>query len=451
MLTLNSRILRALECALLLILLQPRPAPAQNGTSSPSYTGWLEHAGCDGLSGWAADRLRPDTPINVQIYDGPTLVRTVLANAPRPDVANLLGDNGAHGFYVPPPATVVNQLPHQLSIRFETSPAQLSGSPQSITCAGPPVALSANHYIAFQPLIGPATTDVFQYYRNNMGYELYGNAKMAIISKGAEVTVVNYVAHTYHTLENAALQTPNNPILLPAPPVVQNLIMNPMDLDAFSFQFANGTYPPLPPGEVGLPDTAPCSASGKGYSVVPPPPTGSGGQPLLAPPIEVKVWTCLAFSLPMYFDVIDPQVGSKKGWFDNFVLKNPPDYLFVIPTGFKDDPSLSGAVASTGSSCNTMVLPSPVLWFSNSYQAGQGSLTILTDPTYGCVVTNVSILVGPSMTARPISLLGGSAFHILFANNGGSNPVLPSGDVGLVTFTLSNGSSMRTLMIATMP
>jgi len=36
--------------------------------------------------GWAADRTQPNTAINVSIYDGSTLVTTVVANQNRPDV-----------------------------------------------------------------------------------------------------------------------------------------------------------------------------------------------------------------------------------------------------------------------------------------------------------------------------------------------------------------------------
>ena len=458
MLTLNLRISTALECALLMMSLPTHPVWSQNGPASTSYIGWLDHAGCNGLSGWAADRFRPGTPINVEVYDGPTLVATVLANAPRPDVASFLGDNGAHGFNVPAPANLTDELSHQLSIRFETSTTQLSGSPQTVICAGPPPALSANHYIAFQPPGSAATTSVYQFYRNGQGDTSYGDGKVAVISKATgEVTVVNYAAHTFHVLESTTPAAQNNPTLSPALPVQQNLISNPFNPGPFNFQFPNGKYPLLPNGTVAVQDTAPCTSSGKGYSVIPPPPpppSSSSSPPPPNPPIVVKIWSCIAFALPMYFEIDDPLTGSQIGWYDDFAFGEPPAQPFVIPAGYADDPSLTGSVTSTGSSCDIKMLPSPLLLFSNSYQVGQGALTMLTDGTRGCVVTNVSILVGPTMSARPVTLLGGPAFHIIFADIGGSNPILASSEAALVTITVSNGmvsKTARTLAIIGKP
>ncbi len=103
-----------------------------------NYTGTLEHAGCDTLSGWAADQSRLNTSIYVSIYDNGTLLTTVPASSYRSDVAGLLGDNGLHGFSIATPNALKTGTAHTVSVRFESSGTSLSGSPVSLTCAPPP-------------------------------------------------------------------------------------------------------------------------------------------------------------------------------------------------------------------------------------------------------------------------------------------------------------------------
>lgn len=100
----------------------------------PVYEGFIDHVSCDSITGWAADRNRLNTSINVRIYDGATLVTTVLARDLRTDVGNYLGDNGRHGFAIPLPLRFKNGQQHILRVRFEESTADLTNSPQTLTC-----------------------------------------------------------------------------------------------------------------------------------------------------------------------------------------------------------------------------------------------------------------------------------------------------------------------------
>jgi hypothetical protein len=68
---------------------------------TPNYAGTFEHAGCDTLSGWAADRNRPNVSINVSIYDNGALLTTTLANGSRPDLGGSLGTTGCTAFRSP--------------------------------------------------------------------------------------------------------------------------------------------------------------------------------------------------------------------------------------------------------------------------------------------------------------------------------------------------------------
>ena len=69
----------------------------------PDYIGYVDTAHAYGICGWAADRNRLNTSINVSLYDNDTPIATVLANLNRLDVGAYLGDNGLHGFTIPIP------------------------------------------------------------------------------------------------------------------------------------------------------------------------------------------------------------------------------------------------------------------------------------------------------------------------------------------------------------
>ena len=115
----------------------PSTAVAIQVGNAPNYAGSLDHAGCDTLAGWAADRNRLNTSITASFYDNGVLFTTVLANLSRPDVGAFLGDNGLHGFSVTTPLSLQTGSAHQVSVRFEGSGTNLSLSPVSLTCPPP--------------------------------------------------------------------------------------------------------------------------------------------------------------------------------------------------------------------------------------------------------------------------------------------------------------------------
>ena len=128
----------------LMLLLTCGVWAARTPAQAPNYVGDLDRADCNNIGGWAADRNRVNTPINVSIFDGPTLLTTVLANGSRGDSAAIgaavgAGDNGLHAFDIPTPASLKNGQPHSISVRFESSSTQLPNSPKSITCVLPTI------------------------------------------------------------------------------------------------------------------------------------------------------------------------------------------------------------------------------------------------------------------------------------------------------------------------
>ncbi|HEX8197364.1 MAG TPA: IPT/TIG domain-containing protein, partial [Pyrinomonadaceae bacterium] len=98
-----------------------------------------------------------NTPINVSIYDGNTLITTVLANQSRPDVGNYVGGNGLHGYSIPTPAGLKDGQPHSISVKFEQSSTQLINSPKTINCGSAP-APSITSIQPNQVVLNQATT-----------------------------------------------------------------------------------------------------------------------------------------------------------------------------------------------------------------------------------------------------------------------------------------------------
>jgi hypothetical protein len=113
------------------------PASISCTAFTPNYVGFVDSATCTFVQGWAADRNRLNISIAVSLYDGTTLLETVPATNIRADIGAFLGDNGAHGYVLPIPASLSDGASHSLHLKFETSATDLTGSPAALTC--PPV------------------------------------------------------------------------------------------------------------------------------------------------------------------------------------------------------------------------------------------------------------------------------------------------------------------------
>jgi hypothetical protein len=103
------------------------------GPTPPNYAGWVDQVGCSVISGWTADRNRPNVSLSVDIYDGSTLLTTVLANGVRGDLASHLGDNGAHAFSWVTPQSLKDGRDHTITVRPAGSTTVLGG-PQNLRC-----------------------------------------------------------------------------------------------------------------------------------------------------------------------------------------------------------------------------------------------------------------------------------------------------------------------------
>ncbi len=105
----------------------------ERGTG-PSFEGYHDRADCNLIEGWAWDRNQPNTPINVDIYDGGSKIMTVLANRFRQDLVNAGKGNGYHGFSVATPASLKDSRSHTIYVKFGGTSSNLNTTGKTITC-----------------------------------------------------------------------------------------------------------------------------------------------------------------------------------------------------------------------------------------------------------------------------------------------------------------------------
>lgn len=102
--------------------------------AAASYEGYHEHANCRYISGWAWDRQRPETAINVDVRDGATFLASVPASGFRQDLLNAGKGNGYHAFTYVTPNSVKNGQWHSINVRFGGTASDLTWTPLSLIC-----------------------------------------------------------------------------------------------------------------------------------------------------------------------------------------------------------------------------------------------------------------------------------------------------------------------------
>ncbi len=123
--------------------------PAPGGGASPSvglpvvapstYAGYLDTANCSIIGGWAWSSALPNTPINVDIYNGSALLATVPANLFRSDLPGAGIGNGYHAFSLATPSSLQDGTTHTVSAKFGGTSISLSSSPKLLSCGPSPV------------------------------------------------------------------------------------------------------------------------------------------------------------------------------------------------------------------------------------------------------------------------------------------------------------------------
>jgi hypothetical protein len=114
---------------------QSEPCPA--GANS-KFEGFVDAADCGAVSGWVWDTARPDCVVNVDIYDGQTLLATVTANRSRRDLAEVGKGNGNHAFTWPFPARLKDGRKREIHVRASGADYALPGGLRALTCSPRP-------------------------------------------------------------------------------------------------------------------------------------------------------------------------------------------------------------------------------------------------------------------------------------------------------------------------
>jgi hypothetical protein len=106
-------------------------------TPTPTLQGFHDGAGCNTISGWAWDPNNPNGSVNVDIYDGSTLIGTTTANMYREDLLNALGSPN-HGFSFNTPASLRNGAAHTINVKFAGTSTALTNTGRTVQCSLPP-------------------------------------------------------------------------------------------------------------------------------------------------------------------------------------------------------------------------------------------------------------------------------------------------------------------------
>jgi hypothetical protein len=104
-----------------------------------SFDGFVYGADCATFRGWAWDRTKANTPISVEILDGPTVIGTLMAEVFRQDLQTAGKGNGKHAFLWSIPEGLKDGKPHTLSARVSGSSFILKDLPKALVCEGVPV------------------------------------------------------------------------------------------------------------------------------------------------------------------------------------------------------------------------------------------------------------------------------------------------------------------------
>src|SRR2546426_3534419 len=104
----------------------------QSGGTAPIYGGWLDTAACTWIGGWVWDSNQPNTPINVDVYDGALkILSNVPANLYRADLQAAGIGNGYHAFAIATPSSLKDSGSHSVSVKVAGTSSNLSNSPRS--------------------------------------------------------------------------------------------------------------------------------------------------------------------------------------------------------------------------------------------------------------------------------------------------------------------------------
>jgi membrane protein involved in D-alanine export len=110
---------------------QPQEKPAAGAQTK--FWGNIDVANCERIDLWVWDEAQPDLPLQVEIYDGQTLLVRATADALRKDLKSEKG-NGKHGLSYRMPASIKDGKPHVISVKVAGTEFAIPGSPKTVVC-----------------------------------------------------------------------------------------------------------------------------------------------------------------------------------------------------------------------------------------------------------------------------------------------------------------------------
>lgn len=122
----------------------PQPQPSGPAPATPEVSqapvvkanpetvqGSLDLVKPDLITGWAMDTTKPNRPVEVELYDGETLLASVSANEFRQDLMDAGKGDGLHAFNFAPPASLKDGKEH--TIHAKCAGVELPNSPKTLT------------------------------------------------------------------------------------------------------------------------------------------------------------------------------------------------------------------------------------------------------------------------------------------------------------------------------
>jgi hypothetical protein len=102
--------------------------------SPTSFDGRHDGQGCNTIEGWAWDANDPNGTVNVDLYDGSTLIATVAATLYRQDLADAFG-SPYHGWIFHTPSSLRDGLSHTITAKFGGTNQNLPlDTPRTTSC-----------------------------------------------------------------------------------------------------------------------------------------------------------------------------------------------------------------------------------------------------------------------------------------------------------------------------
>jgi glycosyltransferase involved in cell wall biosynthesis len=115
-----------------------RRTPAFDGSDEqPRFEGYQETLDDFVVRGWAWDSTRPDTPIEIDIFDGDLKLATVTADTFRTDLRDAGKGRGCHAFMYRLPDRLRDGRPHRIGSRFSGTDIALMNSGAIVAFADP--------------------------------------------------------------------------------------------------------------------------------------------------------------------------------------------------------------------------------------------------------------------------------------------------------------------------